>query len=400
MEDYYRLISSRILDGYEGMLDTVPQPQMLGGKRMRNYVLPASTEYDYPATLAVGPMDGKTPATLGGAFFRDFNQGFPMEDLTGGATYIGADGRVHSTPQPAGNPRRIGGKNKRLVGNVLKVATKTGTSLGKPFEKTVQVNPFTLGYDVGHDVIAPEIIHAMGRETEEEYNARKAREAQQANGGKIPKGLKKFGKIAAPVAKDIAMSAAKEGIKQGVKSAATSGGRRKRSALKSVGKVLSSVGKELAPVAKEVFRDVIVPEGKKALREYIKNAMKPSAEGEYSGEVAYAEPVGKGRKPKMMKRIIGSDPRTYTPVHLTAQGGVLIRNEPAEFHSSVYPPALASYTAQMPRGKDAYGRGRAKLPASGAKRNSARGAIVAEVMKKHGLSLAEASKFVKEKGLY
>jgi hypothetical protein len=171
MNDYNALISAKILDGYEGMLDKVPQPQMLGGKRMRNYVLPASTEYDYPATLAVGTMDGKTPATLGGAFFRDFNQGFPtgMEDLAGGATYIGADGRVHSTGQiPAGNPRRIGGKNKRLVGNVLKVATKTGTTLGKPFEKTVQINPFTLGYDVGHDVIAPEIIHAMGRETEEE----------------------------------------------------------------------------------------------------------------------------------------------------------------------------------------------------------------------------------------
>ena len=344
MNDYNALISAKILDGYEGMLDTVPQPQMLGGKRMRNYVLPASTEYDYPATLAVGTMDGRTPATLGGAFFRDFNQGFPtgVEDLTGGASYIGADGRVHSTPQPAGNPRRIGGK--------------------------------------------------------------------------VPKALKSIGKAALPVVKDIGMALAKEGIKEGVKSyaksgstsGATSGGRRKRSALKSVGKALSSVGRELAPVAKEVFRDVIVPEGKKALRDYIKSAMKPSSEGEYSGEVAYAEPVGKGRR----RKIVGADPRTYTPAHLMAQGGVLIRNGPSQFHSSVYPPALASYDAQMPRGKDAYGRGLprySKSPiskpftavkkATGGAR-SARGAIVSEVMKKHGLSLAEASKYVKEKGLY
>lgn len=92
-----------------------------------------------------------------------------------------------------------GGKlnlNKRLVGNVLKVATKTGTTLGKPFEKTVQINPFTLGYDVGHDVIAPELIHAMGRQTEEEYNAKKKK---AASGGKvnIGKAFKSVGKTLA-----------------------------------------------------------------------------------------------------------------------------------------------------------------------------------------------------------
>jgi hypothetical protein len=74
---------------------------------------------------------------------------------------------------------------------LLGVAKKTGTTLGKPFEKTVQVNPFTLGYDIGHDVIAPELIHAMGRQTEEEYNAKKAKEKAQ-KGGKIT--LKKVGK--------------------------------------------------------------------------------------------------------------------------------------------------------------------------------------------------------------
>lgn len=90
--------------------------------------------------------------------------------------------------------------NKRLIGNVLKVATKTGTTLGKPFEKTVQINPFTLGYDVGHDVIAPELIHAMGRQTEEEYNAKKKKKAAAAaSGGKINvgKAFKKVGKTLA-----------------------------------------------------------------------------------------------------------------------------------------------------------------------------------------------------------
>jgi hypothetical protein len=331
MDDYNALISAKILDGYEGMIDTVPQPQMLGGKRMRNFVLPASTEYDYPGTLSVGTTDGKYAQTLGGAFFRDFNKGFPMEDLAGGAShcemeggayYIGADGKVHSSGQiPIGMPRRVGGR--------------------------------------------------------------------------VPKALRDIGKVAAPIAKDLAMVAAKEGIKEGVKSYAKSGGRRRRKSniLKSVGKVMGSVGRELAPVARDVFHDVIVPEGKKALRDYIRESLKAKP-SEASNETA----VGKGRKPRMTKKMMmGADPSTYTPQHLLAEGGVLIRNEPGEFHSSVYPPALASYAHSFPKGKDAFGRGRD--PAK-PKRSNARGAIVKEVMSKYGLSLPEASKFVKEKGLY
>lgn len=33
-----------------------------------------------------------------------------------------------------------------------------GQKMGKPFEKTVQVNPFTAGYDLGHNVIAPALM--------------------------------------------------------------------------------------------------------------------------------------------------------------------------------------------------------------------------------------------------
>ena len=88
---------------------------------------------------------------------------------------------------------------KAPVQALLGVAKKTGTTLGKPFEKSIQINPFTLGYDLGHDVIAPEIIHAMGRQTEEEYKASKAKKAAAASGGKIKigKAFKKVGKALA-----------------------------------------------------------------------------------------------------------------------------------------------------------------------------------------------------------
>jgi len=37
---------------------------------------------------------------------------------------------------------------------------KVGDKMGKPFEKTTKVNPFTLGYKLGHDVIAPALMKA------------------------------------------------------------------------------------------------------------------------------------------------------------------------------------------------------------------------------------------------
>jgi hypothetical protein len=73
---------------------------------------------------------------------------------------------------------------------LLGVAKKVGTTLGKPFEKTVQVNPFTLGYDIGHDVIAPELKKAPG--IRKYYK-------NESSGGKIKigKAFKKVGKALA-----------------------------------------------------------------------------------------------------------------------------------------------------------------------------------------------------------
>ena len=109
-----------------------------------------------------------------------------------------------------------------------------------------------------------------------------------------------------------------------------------------------------------------------------------------SGPVGkYDDGTRKPRAPKLPKGMPDLD------------GGALLRNDPAEYHSSVYPPALASYNAEMPIGSRGAGRKKsAPAPAPKAKRSSARGKIVSEVMKKKGLSLAEASKYVKEHNLY
>ena len=338
MNDYNSLIAAKILDGYDELLDTTAQPTMFGGKRMRNYVLPGSNEYNYPATLAVGSMDGRTAPTLGGEFYRDFQNGFPTRDAPRGAGRPLSD----ATAPHHGPIRRIGGR-KPSFGKVMKSIGKELAPIAKDASKQLVKEGIKEG------------VSAM------------------AHGGKMPKFLKQVGREVAPIARDAGKQLVKEGIKSAL-SPSAEGGRRKKSLLKSIGKKhVLSMTRELGKMGKTFMRDVIVPEGKDALRDYVRGSLRAPAhaEAEYEdvpmAEVHVAK-KGKGRS-----------------------GGVLIRNHQQEFEQSVYPPALTSYTA----GKDAYGRGRDKP-----KRTNPRGAIVSKVMKELGLSLADASRYVKEHDLY
>lgn len=354
MEDYYRLISSRILDGYDEMLDRVPQPQMLGGKRMRKFVLPGNSESDYPGTLSVGRMDGEHPATLGGEFWKDFGNGFPK----GGAVLRDGECIVYTGGQVPVENEMEGGMD------FFKKVGKVGKKVGK---KAVPV-------------------------------------------------LKEVGKEVLPVLKEIGTEAAKEVVKQGVKSALSSSKSAPEGAGRKRGRPKKMVGGDILKDVGKIAKDV----GKNLAKEGVKYAVKSATKG------------GVRRK----KKPLGEDPITYTPSHLL-DGGALLKNVPSQYHSSVYPPALASYIASLPKGHDAYGKGRmeggdffkdakkiakdvgkdiakegVKFAVKSATKSAtkkggacggaraARGAIVKEVMKKHGLSLPEASKFVKEKGLY
>ena len=340
--DYNKLISSRILDNYDKMLGLadpnvgLPQPTMFGGKRMRNYVLPGSTDYDYPGSLSVGTMGGPPPSTLAGAFWGDFADGFPTGLAPqGGASCGGVSGGVkapeyHTLPYYP----PVKGRKPRLDGRRYAV---------------------------------PAVMPEGG--------SKKTTRA-------FVKGLKKVGKFLAPVAKDVGKMLLKEGVKKGIEYYT------KAPASAPAGK--GRVGKAVKG---------LVRKGKKAVKGAVAE-YRPQAEEmieEMKGKVK-AKAMEKGKELVGKAKAKGKEvlSRAESKFDEMMDGGVLIRNDPSQFHSSVYPPALASYTA----GRDAYGRGRAKLPKSGAKRNSARGAIVAEVMKKQGLSLAQASKYVKEHGLY
>ena len=315
MENYNRIISSKMLGNIENMIDNIPQPTLFGGKRQRDFVLPSSTNYSYPASLSVGHLGSSgIPKTLGTTFWTDFGETNFLQDkeddpVEGGAYHIGATGEVYRSTQ--------------LPSKMSKV-----------------------------------------------------------KGGKMS--AKKLFKDAVPIAKDFGMILAKEGIKEGVKEGfkAKQGGR---------------VTKEFFEAEKQ-----LLPKGKKALEEFLKGAgydSGSSSDEECEDELGYAG----SRKSGFIQAMVGKKPSVskYGAFNLSKikdpsndlinrygrpkkKGGVLLRDVPAEFHSSVYPPALQSYTA---------GKG-------GARPKSARGAIVSEIMKKHGLSLPEASKYVKQHNLY
>jgi uncharacterized Zn-finger protein len=64
------------------------------------------------------------------------------------------DGNAHGLPKGKG---LVGGKKKGF----LDFITKVGTTLGKPFEKKVGINPFTAGFDLGEKVIAPALMKVI-----------------------------------------------------------------------------------------------------------------------------------------------------------------------------------------------------------------------------------------------
>jgi len=190
-----------------------------------------------------------------------------------------------SPDEISGSGLFAGGKiNMKPLQNVLGVLKKTGSDMGKGYKKTVGVNPFELGYDAGY---------ALGTQL------KKAPGIREAYGGKlkVPKGLVKFGE---DLGKQAAKEAAKEIVKEGVKSAISGEGVRRRRLGKRLGdKHIKSVTKELGRAGKQILREVILPEGKKALTQAIRQGMSTAsepafAEASFSDEIPMAEIYGNG----------------------------------------------------------------------------------------------------------
>jgi len=296
MMNYNQLIGSSILDSYDSMINSSAQPQMMGGKRARKFVLPGTTNYDYPGSLSVGQGDRPNVAS-GGSFNSDFAR-----------------------------KRRIGFKG------------------GERHE-----------------------------EIEDESESDEDNEVMEG-GFNLGKTLKSVGKALKPVAK-VVKPIAKDVLHEYIKSSmsAPAGGRRKKS-------ILGSIGKELGKVGKEVFHEVIVPAGKEALKEKLKSGGKRKS---ILGSIG--KELGKVGKEVFREVVVPAGKEALKQKLTKKEAGALLRNAPAQFQSQSYPKALASY--------------KAKGVVTGGAR-SARGKIVSEVMKKHGLGLGQASAYVKAHNLY
>jgi hypothetical protein len=441
MEEYNQHISRMLLGNiHDGVLDTLPQPTMFGGKRMRQYVLPGSTDYSYPATLAVGDIDGRQRPggqTLGGSFFKSFAKGLKSvaspiahelahEAIRGAIMGAGHSGGGHSGGYlirdhvpPSAIPI-VGGKKGfkgfikdvksgfKEVAPALKSAskalklTKVGKEIYKDVLQPVGREALDVFKDAGKDALRQGIYSSVGQPM--------AGQGRRCVGGK--KGFKGF-------IKD---------VKSGFKEIAP--------ALKSASKAL-----KLTKTGKEIYKDVLQPVGREALNVYKdvgKDALRqgiyksvgadyPSPDVVMEGQ-GFGRRRGRGRPPKDLSfleqypedlggRRCAFNVKNYcngskhyrfskgekakkkskksADSDEEMEGAGLITNNLGEFHHAstrVMPPALASYRHDwsLPA-KTASGAGR---------KPSARGAIVSKVMKEKGLSLPQASKYVKDHGLY
>jgi hypothetical protein len=382
MEEYNQLIASHLLDGIErGIIKSTPQPTMFGGKRMRKWVLPGSTESDYPGTLSVGSLDGSRSDTIGGSFWKDFGHGFKTgftgtakalapiavpiakelllakmrgagydsesdEECEGGMI-VGADGHGihHGAYQMAeqgvsradggaqGGYFKIGSRSfgkkhggakdpvreyMKTIGSVINPALLVG--LGRPGEdghgvRTMggaspaeraigMANPLLWGYDLGHDVIAPAMMK-MGK---------KGR-------GRMVKG--------SPEAKAYMASIRAKKMTGG---AYTSTGKSK-----PAGYIRRLVAEKTKAPPFDI-EEVGVPSVN--LQAYAKSARVRKGRPQKYGtpEEAYKAKLESNKIKRAEKRAMAKAQK---------EGGAMIMNHPGEFHSSTYPPALASYRHQM-----------------------------------------------------
>jgi hypothetical protein len=406
MELYNQVLADHLTANSKKMIQGTPQPTMFGGRRVRKYVLAGTTDYDYPSGLSVGSLTGEKPTHLSGAFW----DGIPK---AGGMIYNpvfhgshGATGLYHSIPkypiQAVEGGKLNFGKVMKSVGKVaLPIAKDVGTDMAKDALKSYMTGAtpptggrrgklnfgkvmksigkvaLPIAKSVGQEVILP-VAKDMAKDALKSYmkgspapaeGAGRKRGRPKGSGGKLNFGkvMKSVGKVALPIAKDVGTDMAKDALKSYMMGATPPAGGKInwKKVGRSVGKTFGKIAANAAPIVLPVaFEGLAAATGNPEL------APVAAALGSSTGN-SLQKQYGSGRKRK---------------------GGALLMNHPEQFHS-VYPPALQSYQGQ-------FKGGRKQLPHSGAKRLSARGAIVAEVMKKHGFTLPQASSFVKEHGLY
>ena len=375
LENYNSQIARMVRKNEREMIENLPQPEMFGGRRLRQHPLPAMNFS--PSSLSVGS---------------------PFSSYYGGAA-------LHS-PIYGAHPLRDmhGGFGWSDVGNAFKGIAKVAAPVVCDVAK-----------DVGKDLLKS-YLTGKGR------RGRPRKQHPHAHGGfgwsDVGNAFKGVASVAAPIVADVAKDVGKDMLKSYLTGKGRRGRPRKHGGVitardffttphrvgghydeygGAVPKWLQSVGNALnpntSPIAKEVYKDVGTAAALAALGLGHPHHKK-------RGGVLSMYPVGitsSGLESKYRKYGNG---RKH---HADAAGGFSFKDI-GKALAPVGHFAVNEIIAPVAKdvGKDLLksaitGKGRKAKAHDG---RAKRGEIVKAVMAKHGLSLPAASKFVKEHGLY
>jgi hypothetical protein len=384
MDNYNKHIAEELLRRQMAFIHHTPQPTMFGGVRPRRFVLPYSTEYDYPSSLSVGRVSGRYPDKLDGSFWGD-----AMEGGMSARAFHKSLGKVGKVAVPIGK----------------KLADKEGKkALDKFLSGSGSTSP---EYDEDEEVSSSE------EEEEEDMEGGMIIEggAQCLEGGKKKYGVSRFVKDLGKISKAVGLKQFLKPIAQASTEKAVEkirGGRKKYGVsrfVKDLGKISKAVGLKqfLKPIAQAStekavekiqgagrrgrprvkpavmsMEDLGMEGGKKkyGVSRFVKDLDKIS---KAVGAKQFLKPIAQALTSKAVEKIKGAG-RRGRPRKI---GGALLSGED-EGLTGAYPPQLSTvYKGAGAKG----GKG-------------ARAEIVKKVMKEKGLSLPQASKYVKEHGLY
>ena len=326
---YRHRIIKRQQNGVNGMINNLPQPQMFGGTRVRQFALPTPMASNYPATLAVGGVVHSAQSSSGSGRRKKYNGG-DMSDTSKdyGSLLLGTD---PSTYSPEG-------------GSIFSSLLSGAKSIGK----FIAPHALDIAKKVGTDVVLPAV-------KDKAVDLAKKAFTKYQEGGKRPT--------------------------------------KRQLQLLGLGHETTgcgdmSVSNEL-DLAKQALGSHLEGSGRKPPKkqlQVIADAYDKLHGGDFFGD--FAKGVGDA-----VQFIAPFAPLLLGLGH--KKGGMILSNPNYAQHESntgVYPKGLASYNGTFAHSLNG---GKVK-----SKRSSARGKIVAEVMKKQGLGLAQASKYVKEHNLY
>jgi hypothetical protein len=362
MQEYNNGISSTLMRNvYKGVLDGTNQPTMLGGRRVTRHPLAGANNYSYPSSLAVRTA-GSSLRGGKSSFWKDFGHGF-KQGLVGTAQVVAPI--AGEVAKDVALSYLKGGK-KYTFGNFLKdagdvahpfvkelapVAKDVATSVAKEAIKSylkggamLKNNPAEYQSDHYPPALAsyyPDESHMFGGDMKHYWNFIKAEQKRNPH-TTIPE-----------------IRARLKMLKQAkIDSGYTPSEPKKRSK-----KTKESKKKMSASAVKKIFG----PTKKKMSASAVKKMFGSGLD--YDSESDEEDEIGGKRN---------------------------VLDDITKVSKAVAPYAVPLMMMGLGRKK----KTEMSLPKSAHKRYSVRGDIVAEIMKKQGLSLGQASKFVKDNGLY